>query len=106
MYSLLMTIVRLIKDNISEQIMFNLVVNNMIVDEFKSGSEVRKAAQIFNSCEAYVDTIIENAASNTSCQKKIKKFVHNELLKKFREILRKNFKFQEQTWMLQCGNTF
>ena len=77
--------------------MFNLVVNNMVLEDFKSGIELRKAAQIFNDCEAYVDQIIENMASNTSCQKKIKKFIHNELLKKFREILRKNFKYQEQT---------
>ena len=77
--------------------MFNLVVSNMVIEEFKSGAEVRKAAQIFNNSEAYVDEIIEKAASNTSCRKKIKRFIHNELLKKFREVLRKNFKFQEQT---------
>ena len=77
--------------------MFNLVVSNMVIEDFKSGIEVRKAAQIFNDSEAYVDEIIEKAASNTSCQKKIKKFVHNEMLRKFREVLRKNFKFQERT---------
>ena len=77
--------------------MFNIVVNNSVIDEFKSGIEVRKAAQVFNDTEAYIDQIIERAASNTSCQKKIKRFIHNELLKKFREVLRKNFKFQENT---------
>ena len=77
--------------------MFNLVVNNYTIEEYKSGVEVRKAAQVFNDTEAYIDQIIERAASNTSCQKKIKRFIHNELLKKFREVLRKNFKFQEHT---------
>ena len=72
--------------------MFNLVVSNAVLEEFKSGNEARKAAQIFNDCEKYVEEIIEAVEDDKEKQVKIKRFIHKELLKKFRRTLLKDFK--------------
>ena len=72
--------------------MFNLVVSNAALDEYKSGTEARKAAQIFNDCEKYVEDIIEVHEDDKEKQMKIKRFIHEQMLKKFREVLMKDFK--------------
>ena len=72
--------------------MFNLVVNNRSLEAFQSEAEVRKVVQIFNDTEKYVEGIIENYTEDRQKQIKIKRFVHNEMLMKTRNILQKDFK--------------
>ena len=76
----------------SENKMFNLVINNRSLEAFESDAEVRKVVQIFNDTENYVENIIEQYTEERQKQIKIKRFVHNELLKKTRDILQKEFR--------------
>ena len=72
--------------------MFNLVVNNKSLEAFQSEAEVRKVVQLFNDTENYVEGIVENYTEERQKQMKIKRFIHNELLKKIRDILQKEFR--------------
>ena len=72
--------------------MFNLVVNNKSLEAFQSEAEVRKVVQLFNDTEKYVEGIVENYTEERQKQMKIKRFIHNEMLRKIRDILQKEFK--------------
>ena len=72
--------------------MFNIVVNNYSIKDFQSESEVRKAIQIFNESEKYVEEIIEVVTDEKEKHMKMKRFIHKEMLTKLREVLKKEFK--------------
>ena len=86
--------------------MFNLVVSNAALEEFKSGSEARKAAQVFNDCEKYVEEIIEVVEDDKEKQIRMKRFIHDELLKKFRRTLTKDFKKSGYTMEIDMWKYF
>ena len=86
--------------------MFNIVVNNYVIEESKSGTELRKAAQLFNELEAYVEDIIGKITSSRPRAIKMKKFVHDEVLRKLREVLKKEFQKQRYTMDISMWRLF
>ena len=72
--------------------MFNVVVNNYSIKDFQSESEVRKAVQIFNESEKYVEEITQYETDEREKQVRMKRFIHNAMLTKLREVLKKDFK--------------
>ena len=86
--------------------MFNLVVNNYVIEESKSGTELRKAAQLFNELEAYVEDRIGYITSRRPRAVEMKKYVHDEVLKKLREVLKKEFQKQQYTMDISMWKLF
>ena len=86
--------------------MFNLVVNNYVIEESESGIELRKAAQLFNELEAYVEDIAGKITSRRPRAIKMKKFVHDEVLRKLREVLKKEFHKRRYTMDISMWRLF